>query len=159
MTTLDLGTLGLRGTRAGGSFTWKPESDGAFVQPRNHADYQTRIGELLKSAPVRAALLPDSFANAEAARRIISDTLGGRDDPAGQSDLSRLNHPLGKIHQGRKTSPLRFRIVRLDTGFHIAALWDDRNSVTGNRPGDLQSVIDLLISRDKEIGKLMKGHL
>lgn len=158
-TWLLIGTLGLRSTRAGGSFAWTPESAGAFTQPPTVDAYRTRITELLKGAPLKVVLLADKFSGAEDARRIISDTLGGRDDRAGENDLTRLNHPLGKIFQPRKTSPLRFRIVQIGTCFHIVAMWDDRNTVTGNRQGDLQGVIDLLATRGKQIGKLLQGQI
>jgi hypothetical protein len=158
-TWLLLGTLGLRATRGGGSFVWEAKVGTDISAPATFEDYANRIRELLEGAPLKAAILPESFTSAEAARGVVSDTLGGRQDHPGENDLARLNHPLGRVFGGRKTSPLRFRIVQIGSQFHIAAVWDARSEVTGNRPGDLQGIIDLLASRRKEIGRLMKGHL
>ncbi|MCX6879316.1 MAG: hypothetical protein NTW21_36760 [Verrucomicrobia bacterium] len=127
--------------------------------PSSFHDYEASCAELVKGAPLRFALLREAFPSADAARLAVSDTLGGRDDRQGEGDLARLHHPLGKVFQGRKTSPLRFRIVRLDRDFHIAAIWDDRTKVTGNQPGDLAGVIDLLAQRGKTIGRMMKADL
>jgi hypothetical protein len=108
---------------------------------------------VLGSAPLKHAILDTPFDSAEAAREVVSDTLGGRDDPDGENDLERLHHPLGKISRGRKTSPLRFRVVSPgNKGFFIAAVWDDRQAVTGNRPGDLKGLIDLLQRRKPRLG-------
>ena len=96
--------------------------------------------------------MSEPYGAAEQARRVVSDTLGGRDDYQGEDDLARLNDPLGKIHGGRKTSPLRFRIVGIGAEFRIAALWDGRTSVTGNRPGDLAGLIRLLAERKPALG-------
>jgi hypothetical protein len=147
-----LGTLGLRATRAAGSFTWSTD-DGEGCNPATFDIYESRCREILHGAPLKFALLETRYAAAEDARRIVSDTLGGRDDAEGENDLAKLNHPLGKISQGRKTSPLRFRIVSPGCGGHyIAAIWDDRDRVTGNRPGDLAGIVNLLKQRKPDLG-------
>jgi len=154
-TWLLVGTLGLRATRAGGSFTWQPLTAEGVPMPASLAVWSTRCATLLERAPLKCAILPDPF-SAEAARRIVSDTLGGRDDGQGENDLARINHPLGKVFGGRKTSPLRFRIIQIGAACHIVAVWDDRAAVTGNRPGDLQGAIELLARRGKQIGQLLQ---
>jgi hypothetical protein len=152
------GTLGLRATRAAGSFTWQPISDDAIAMPDNPAAYAARLAEIFQGAPLRVQLLPETlepFGSAEAARVCVSDTLGGRDDPAGTSDLARLRNPLGKVFGGRKTSPLRFRIVQFGQSCHIVAAWDDRREVTGNQPEDFNAIRRLLKERGKSIGAVL----
>ena len=155
-TWLLLGTLGLRSTRAAGSFRWEtipPLSEASFKSPADFAAFETRCQELLRDAPLRFALLGQSYSAAEQARRVASDTLGGRADGQGQNDLAKLNHPLGKIFDGRKTSPLRFRIVGIGNAFRIAAVWDARMAVTGNSPADLAGIISLLGQRKPALGE------
>lgn len=148
-----LGTLGLRATRAAGSFIWSPLDEDGVRMPATPGAYETRCREVLGSAPLKFALLDTAYDSAEEARRVVSDTLGGRDDPDGENDLARLNYPLGKIFKGRKTSPLRFRVVSPGKDrFFIAAVWDDRQSVTGNRAGDLEGLIDLLKRKKPRLG-------
>ena len=154
-TWLLLGTLGLRSTRAAGSFRWEPLTPLGDASPRPPADFaafEARCQELLCGAQLRFALLGQSYPAAEEARRVVSDTLGGKDDYQGKDDLAKLNHPLGKIFNDRKTSPLRFRIVGLGGGFRIAAVWDARMAVTGNRPSDLVGIINLLKQRKPALG-------
>lgn len=148
-----LGTLGLRATRAAGSFVWAPLTEDGVRMPVTPGAYEARCREVLGSAPLKFALLDTAYDSAEEARSVVSDTLGGRDDSDGENDLARLNHPLGKIFRGRKTSPLRFRIVspRGDQYF-IAAVWDDRQAVTGNRSGDLEGLVKLLQRRKPALG-------
>lgn len=152
-----LGTLGLRSTRAAGSFRWEPvgpPGENRLQPPASFAAYEARCAELLGKAPLRFALLGENYATAELARRVVSDTLGGRDDHQGQDDLARLNDPLGKIGRGiRKTSPLRFRIVGIGSEFRIAAVWDARDRVTGNRPQDLAGLIRLLADKKPALGR------
>ena len=146
-----LGTLGLRSTRAAGSFRWEPL--GANLRaPTDFAAYKARCAKLLEKARLRFALLGQSYSNAEKARRVVSDTLGGRNDHRGQSDLADLRDPLGKIIGGRKTSPLRFRVVNAGDQFRIAAVWDDRTEVTGNHPSDLAGIIKLLQQHKPALG-------
>jgi hypothetical protein len=155
-TWLLLGTLGLRSTRAAGSFRWEPVPPvrgDSLRPPADFAAYESRCSKLLENAPLRFALLGQSYSAAEQARRVVSDTLGGRDDYQGESDLARLKHPLGKVFDGRKTSPLRFRIVGIGGEFRIAAVWDARTPVTGNRPGDLAGLIRLLDERKPALGR------
>jgi CRISPR type III-B/RAMP module RAMP protein Cmr1 len=155
---MHLGTLGLRATRAAGSFVWEPLSEDGFRMPATQEAYEAKCREFLAQTPLRWAVLDKRYESAENARRVVSDTLGGRDDRDGESDLARLNFPLGKASKGRKTSPLRFRIVSPgNNGFHIAAVWDDRQAVTGNRPGDLEGLVRLLQRRKPKLGEqLMK---
>ncbi len=151
-----LGTLGLRATRAGGSFSWQPLTDGAFAMPTTLDEWQSRCHGLLQNAPFKLHIVTQSFDKAEIARRIVSDTIGGRDDQQGEDSLARINYPLGKIKPGgRKTSPLRFRIIPIGIKFHIAAIWDNRSTVTGNRSQDLTDVIRLLASKEKTLGQLL----
>jgi len=153
-----LGTLGLRSTRAAGSFRWEAasrETSETLQCPADFSTFELRCQELLHGAALRFALLGQIYSTAEQARGIVSDTLGGRDDDQGQRDLDRLNHPLGKIGSGggRKTSPLRFRIVGFGNLFRIAAVWDAREDVTGNRTEDLQGIIRLLEKKKPALGK------
>ena len=114
---------------------------------------------MLENAPLKFHLTSESFDRAEAARIIVSDTIGGRKDRDGEDSLAQINHPLGGINLSRdvkrKTSPLRFRIIPIAGRFHIAAVWDDRGKVTGNKPADLERLIQLLINKDKKVGKLL----
>ena len=153
---LMVGTLGLRATRAGGSFTWQPNTPDAVAMPTTPESYAKCLSQIFSASSLQVRLLKQSFASAEIARLCVSDTIGGREDPYGTSDLARLRDPLGKIHQGRKTSPLRFRIVRLCESHHIVATWDNRSVVTGNRPGDFDGIVRLLESRGKDIGTALK---
>lgn len=153
-TWLLLGTLGLRSTRAAGSFRWEtipPLSEASLKPPADFAAFEARCQELLRGAPLRFALLGQNYSAAEQARRVVSDTLGGHDN-LGRNDLAQLNDPLGKIFNGRKTSPLRFRIVGIGGSYRIAALWDARTEVTGNRPADLSGIVKLLQQRKPALG-------
>jgi hypothetical protein len=149
-----LGTLGLRATRAGGSFQWHLLSGSGLQYPATFQEYEARCRKLLQGAPLKFDLLDRSYNNPEEARGHITDTLGGRDDRGCQDDLGRLNQPLGFIGRGeRKTSPLRFRLVGCEGSFRIAALWDARDIVTGNKTAvDLPGVIRLLAERKPNIG-------
>jgi hypothetical protein len=152
-TWLLLGTLGLRSTRAAGSFLWSPVNETPLQPPATFEKYLARCTTLLKGAPLRFDLLTESYLSSEAARRVVSDTLGGRNDRPGQEDLGRLHDPLGRVFGGRKTSPLRFRIVSIGGEHRIAAVWDARQRVTGNQPGDLHGLIQLLQQRKPELGE------
>lgn len=156
-TWLLLGTLGLRGTRAGGSFFWDALTEGALSMPATFEQWQASCEDRLKGASLKFHLIDHPFASAEEARYTISDTIGGRDDRDGDDSLARIRHPLGRVFGGRKTSPLRFRIIPIGGQFHIAAVWDDREKVTGNRSGDLEEVIRLLQAKGKGIGHLLSG--
>lgn len=154
-TWLLLGTLGLRATRAGGSFSWASLTEGAVRMPQTFEAWQARSAKLLEGTSLKFHLATESFGSAEEARRVVSDTIGGRDDREGDDSLARINHPLGKVFGGRKTSPLRFRIIPIANSYHIAAVWDGRSEVTGNRPGDLEAVINMLQTKKKSIGFLL----
>ena len=148
-----LGTLGFRGTRAAGSFMWTDDGDCGFTPADTFERYERRCRELLKVAPLKFALLDNVYDTTEEARRVVSDTLGGKGDQHGKRDLDRLHDPLGKIFGGRKTSPLRFRLVRFGGKFRIAAIWDARMQVTGNSPSDLAGIIKLLAECKPALGK------
>ena len=150
-----LGSLGLRATRAGGSFSWQALTPDARQMPQSLDAWRSRVAEILKGAPLKFHLSNESFATAEEARRVVSDTIGGRDDREGDDSLARINYPLGRVFGGRKTSPLRIRIIVIANRFHIAAVWDDRTAVTGNRSEHLQSVILLLRDKKKRLGALL----
>jgi len=156
---LFLGTLGLRATRAAGSFVWTPGSDAETSYPGDFESYEANCQKLLQGTAMRFGLLTGVYANSEAARRVVSDTLGGRDDRQGQGDLAGLNDPLGKIgpRGERKTSPLRFRIVRIASQYRIAAVWDGREKVTGNRSSDLAGIIKLLAERKPALGEQLRA--
>lgn len=158
-----LGTLGLRGTRAAGSFRWEPLPplhEHCLQSPVDFIGYERRCKELLQGSAIRFALLSQVYPSAELARRVVSDTLGGRDDSHGQNELFRLRYPLGKIGRDRKTSPLRFRIASFKGEHRIAAIWDGRESVTGNRKTDLAGIIALLATNKPDLGvQLQKSDL
>lgn len=154
-----LGTLGLRATRAGGSFSWNALTDTAPQMPRSTDGWRARCHDLLRDAPLRFHIANEDFSTAEEARRVVSDTIGGRDDREGGDSLARINHPLGRVFGGRKTSPLRFRIIPIANRFHIAAVWDDRTAVTGNRTSDLAALVEMLNARRKSIGSLLRGMI
>lgn len=147
-----MGTLGYRSTRAGGSFTWQ---DGSFPPPADPNAYQAACRTLLAdfNAHAKTAVLPEEYRDAESARRIISDSLGGRNDPRGKNDLKRLHDPLGKVFNGRKTSPLKYRIVQFGTTFRILAFWDGRSFVTGNSDEDFRGLVQLLKTQKPAIGE------
>ena len=68
-----------------------------------------------------------------------------------------MHNPLGKVFSGRKTSPLKYRIVRFADKFRILAFWDGRNEVTGNSIDDFYGVVDLLDERKHDrIGLQLK---
>lgn len=163
-TWLLLGTLGLRSTRAAGSFRWETVceiGEPRLKAPADFSAFETRCEELLRNAPLRFALLGRVYSTTEQARRVVSDTLGG----SGESiELSVLRWPLGDVadkkarskdpsRKSRKTSPLRFRIVGFGNSYRIAAVWDARMDVTGNRTEDLQGIIRLLEKKKPDLGK------
>lgn len=150
-----MGTLGFRTTRAAGSFVWTDES---FPMPGDPIAYQDACRNLLDetSAQAKVAVLGKEYASAEAARRDVSDSLGGRDHHDEQNDLAELHDPLGKVFGGRKTSPLKYRIVRFGDKYRILAFWDGRTEVTGNTKNDLYGVVDLLAQRKPRIGEQLK---
>lgn len=143
-----LGALGLRATRGGGNFTFEGQPD----TPEAYAN------AILGLPGIQSAILDKTFTSAEAARRIITDTIA-------HGALARNSFPLGAVRQGqrdtsgaprRKTSPLRFRIIKFaDNVFRIIAIWDTRHEVTGNNAVDLRAAIVTLRTSNKEIGTLL----
>ena len=135
---LHLGALGLRSTRGGGNFTWNDA-------PKTPGDYDTAVKNIIVGTKLNAALLDKSYQNAEDARKDITNTLN--DKAFGETA------PLGRVLGGRKTSPLRFRVVKFaDGSFRIAAVWDGRQNVTGNTAKDLREAISTLEKAGKSIG-------
>ncbi len=148
------GSLGLRTTRGGGAIHW---SDA----PTDVETFRKQLGELLKAAPLRFDLLDRVFPQAEAARKVITETIS-------HEALPDLHYPLGAVRQGhqdpapaRKTSPLRLTVRRFADGCRILALWDDRQNITGNTRAELRTAIERLAqgtgrSKATEIGRLLQ---
>ena len=149
-----MGTLGFRSTRMSGSFAF---SSPDFPQPETPEAYEALCRGILEShrALVRVGLSKRGFDRAEDARRLVSDSLGGPNRPDDSHDLERLHDPLGKIRPQRKTSPLKYRLVRFGGQFRILAVWDGREKVTGNTLGDLRGIINLLVEKKPELGRLL----
>lgn len=160
-TWLLLGTLGLRSTRASGSFEWHSTAACPIAPPPGSVEeFRQRVSTLVQGSLLRFDVLNKNYGNdAEQARTDVSNTIGGRDDKQGQSDLLNIRHPLGMIAKARrKTSPLRFRIYQFADGFRVIATWDGRKDVTGNELSDLSAVIQLM--KSKPIGQqLAKSQL
>jgi CRISPR/Cas system CMR-associated protein Cmr1 (group 7 of RAMP superfamily) len=160
-TWLLLGTLGLRSTRAAGSFEWQPTVGCPLAGPPvSVEEFRRRVCTLVQDSLLRFDVLNKNYGDdAEQARTDVSNTIGGRDDKQGQSDLLKIRHPLGMIaKEGRKTSPLRFKIYRFVDGFRVIAIWDGRKDVTRNELSDLSAVIQLM--KSKPIGQqLAKSEL
>jgi len=165
-TWLLLGTLGLRSTRAGGSFNWQPQGEAGFHAPNSFQAYEAQCQNLLLGAPLRFALLNQSFNNAEQPRKLVADTIGGPNGTGDWPTLDQANWPLGNVSMGiqrqrfqgaprRKTSPLRFRIVNVGSEYRIAAVWDGRTEVTGNKVADLKTLINQLTTRKPQLGGLL----
>ena len=162
-----MGTLGFRATRAAGSFIWTDES---FPMPTTPLAYEDACRDLLgeASAHAKVAVLERDppYSSAEKARRDVSDSLGGpgKEKQTERDDLQDLNNPLGCINgknkRGeeltRKTSPLKFRILRFGTSYRILAFWDGRTEMTGNTDSDLYGVVDLLAQNKPRIGEQLK---
>ena len=159
-----MGALGLRATRGGGNFSFEG-------QPGTLKEYEAELIRITDRTQLTARISNSSYRDAESARRVITDTLGG---PAGcrmgssadaesarrvvtdtLGGLDELRNPLGCIKPKRKTSPLRFRIVKLNGAFHIVAVWDGRSEVTGNQENDFYSAIDILLEKHKRIGNIL----
>lgn len=151
-----MGTLGFRSTRAAGSFVWECS---AFEMPEDAESYSQACAEVIGDAPVRFGILEKDYSKekVELARRLVSDSLGGRDDHKGQDDLKRLHQPLGCIKPQRKSSPLKYRIVACGGSYRILAVWDGRSDVTGNTTADLEGVIDLLVERKPDLGRMLQA--
>lgn len=149
-----MGTLGYRSTRAAGSFAFESQD---FASPQTPEEYQALCTGITArhGNKVSLSVLGRDFTNAEEARRLVSDSLGGRNPPNEENELRRLNDPLGRIHGGRKTSPLKYRIVRFGGNYRILAVWDNRSAVTGNRQSDLAGLIRLFQCRKPELGHLL----
>lgn len=139
------GSFGMRATRGAGAIQ---ESGVLFeIDP-----WQAEIAELTRQTDLTVRLLPTDYKTSEEPRRHITDTIGGRDDGTGASSLSRIQNPLGTIHNRRKTSPLRLTIRRFQTGYRIVAVWDGRERVTKNTKNHLLTAIELLQRANKPIG-------
>lgn len=135
-----LGTLGLRSTRAAGSFLW----DG---QPKTPDEYAKRIEVIRSGTEILAGLSQTKFKTADEARKTASDTLS----------LAEFDRPLGGI-KPRKTSPLRFRVVKFpqeQEPFRIAVVWDGRREVAGNSRANLSDAVRKLCESGKKIGGIV----
>jgi CRISPR type III-B/RAMP module RAMP protein Cmr1 len=126
-----MGTLGYRSTRAAGSFKWVDES---FPMPKTPEEYQEKCLEILGNTNSKVAVLGKVYNDSEIARRDVSDSLS----------IEEYNYPLGKVRGGRKTSPLRYRIVQFEKNYQIVAFWDGREEVTGNDESDFKGAVRLL---------------
>ncbi len=134
-----MGTLGYRSTRAAGSFVWESED---FPVPAPQ-DYQAAMDRLASKGKFKAALLQQEYPDAEKPRRLVSDSLA----------MEEHNRPLGGLKPKRKTSPLKYRIVRLGNRFRLVAVWDCRRAVTGNSPDDLDFLISAFRRKKPELGE------
>jgi len=151
------GSLGLRSTRAGGSFQW----DRAPTDPET---FRIDFTRLVGNAPCRFDVLSPAFKSAEEARRVATDTVS-------HQALAHVRFPLGAVKQGfkdtscapqRKTSPLRLSVRRFSDGFRLIATWDTRVAVTGNSTNDLAVAVQLLangsnMSAQKRIGAMLSN--
>ncbi len=113
-----LGTLGGRGTRAGGSLI---DSENLLSE----ADWSNRIPQLFEeSSHLKVRLGKSHFSSESEARLMICDTLEENAFPRGEK-------PLGGITP-RKTSPLRMRVVRFSDPnqlrlYRIAFVWTEKS--------------------------------
>lgn len=126
-----MGTIGYRSTRAAGSFKWEDES---FPMPKTPEEYQEKCLEILGNTTSKVAVLGKVYNDSEIARRDVSDSLS----------IEEYNYPLGKVRGGRKTSPLRYRIVQFEKNYQIVAFWDGRTAVTGNSDEHFYGAVRLL---------------
>ncbi len=132
---LHLGALGLRCTRGAGNFTWEGQS----------ADLE-EYRKTVESFGLETFFLAKNYKTAEEARADICDTLS-------EGAFSDCGYPLGRIKPKRKTSPLRFRIVKLGVQcFRIVAIWDHREDVTENTEEQLFRAVEKLKHSKKPIG-------
>jgi CRISPR/Cas system CMR-associated protein Cmr1 (group 7 of RAMP superfamily) len=136
-----MGSLGLRSTRGGGALQ-------AADFPESVTDYKSRVSQITEGTPVKCWVLEKVFNNAEEARKVITDTLGG-------DAFRSIDYPLGAIKPKRKTSPLRLTVRHFSDGYRIIAVWDGREAVTGNKPGDLEKAASILDRSSKRIGTLL----
>lgn len=132
------GSLGLRSTRGGGAFHVK-------CAPENAAEYLSMAKQLIGQSSISIAVLPKTYPSAEAARIDITDTQS-------HDEMRAFNFPLGKIKNGRKTSPLRLTVRKFANGFHIVAVWDARQVVTGNTSDHLRGAVKNLEQRSVPMG-------
>lgn len=150
---LRFGSLGLRTTRGAGSFF---VNDPTFLFTDSNAVKQAMATLMTTGTKFKMALLDQTFELASAALRVMSDTIGGREESRDQQNsLERIRFPLGAMRPQRKTSPLRFRLVAVGDKYQIVALWDNRQNVTRNSDEDRRKVIRMLVDRDKPIGALL----
>lgn len=153
-----MGSLGMRSTRGGGSILC------SSVQPDSLSGYRQQVESIISGAPVIVYCCAPVFEDADAARVVITDTIGGPSDSAHKgNDLRSINYPLGVVRDkgsnksapNRKTSPLRLTVRKFKDGYRIVAVWDERNAVTENSFQNLASVIGMLESAGKRLGSLL----
>lgn len=150
------GALGLRSGRGGGAFTARPEvgaTGACSAEITTLTDWNTGLGLLPGSRQFGAAVLGETYATSEAARKVITNTIGGPDPGNNPINLGAINYPLGTIHPQRKTSPLRMTVRRFGRSYQIVASWDRRQEVTGNTPNDLRSAVTGLEQRGKPLAR------
>jgi len=138
-----MGTLGLRSTRAGGSFHWSVSDTPSLACPDTFGAYLSQCREVCAGTKINVDLLSETYTSVEQARVVVSDTLGSE---AGH------NSPLGALKPQRKTSPLRFKIIKMGEESRILAVWDGREAVTGNTQADLTGIIGLLKKQKPALG-------
>jgi len=152
-----VGAMGLRSTRAGGSFQWDKA-------PTDSATFRRQFARLVADAPLRFDLLEPAFKTAEEARAVATDTVS-------HQALAHVRFPFGAVKQGnrddpitppRKTSPLRLTVRKFADGFRLIAIWDARSAVTGNTNSDLATAVHLLangsnMSSQKQLGSMLSN--
>ncbi len=144
------GSLGLRATRGGGSLLWNN-------QPTSYSDYKKKLEDTFKHSYAAVFLCQKPYNSVNEIRVAITNTL------AHDAFIDQV-FPLGAVKQGkddrtgapnRKTSPLRLTIRKIENNYHIIAVWDGRQEVTGNTWANLQGAISLLKQAGKPLGDLL----
>jgi len=147
------GALGLRSGRGAGAMYVRE------VNSNTPDQWNKMIDQLPTQKQFGAAVLGETYSNAESARKVITNTIGGQDRANHPIDLRQINYPLGTIKPKRKTSPLRMTIRKFENEFRIIATWDQRQEVTGNTIDHLRQATQGLESKNKPIGPLLKAAL
>ncbi|TVR49024.1 MAG: type III-B CRISPR module RAMP protein Cmr1 [Puniceicoccaceae bacterium] len=150
-----LGGLGNRSNRGAGSLQCLEDG-----WPTSEGDYTAKVRSLLQGSAFQAWVLPTPYQDAESARKVCTDTIGGpRNTGRKGDDLKQLRNPLGGVgkelnpaFKRRKPSPLKLRLYRFEEGFRIIAVWDGREAITSNTLQHLHSVIKLLADAGKPLG-------
>mgnify|MGYP006269373821 CR=1 FL=1 len=159
------GGLGGRSTRAGGSIQ---RCGHTFASEEEfHRNVSEAIPNGIQKRHFLYRILPSSYTDERKARTIATDTLGGPFNAGNAaSDLARLHYPLGvvkdkKANQNaprRKTSPLKLKVARFSDGLRLIAVWDTRQTVTGNSVEDFKGMIQALKQKNKRLGGELSGE-